>query len=68
MRSGGKPHLYGYFMLALPVQLLKKCYRIFGYCTWGIMMFYKCSVELDVALVMGVLEDLKLCYERGEVR
>ena len=31
-------------------------------------MFYICSVELDVALVMGVPEDWKLCGERGEVR
>ena len=65
LRLGGKPHLHGYFMLDLPVQLLKKCYRIFRCYTWGIMMFYLCSVELDVALVMGVPEDLKLCCERG---
>ena len=32
------------------------------------MILCVCSVELDVALVMGVAEDLKLGYARGEVR
>ena len=30
-----------------------------------VMMFYLCSVKLDVVVVMGAQEDLKLCHARG---
>ena len=34
------------------------------------MMSYMCSIELDVAWVMGVPEDMQLCHERwaGEIK
>ena len=47
-------------MLGLPGLLLNKCCSIFGCCSGKIMM---CCIELDVALVMGVPEELKLCHE-----
>ena len=59
LRSQDKPHEHGDFMLGLPGLLFNKCCSIFGYCSGKIMM---CCIELDVALVMEVPEDLKLCH------
>ena len=46
-------------VISLPGLLLNKCYSIFDYCSGRIRM---CCIELDVALVMGVPEDLNLCH------
>ena len=55
-------------VLGLPGLLLNKCFRILGWCTREIMMFYFCSVIIDIALVMGVPEDMNFHHARREAR
>ena len=46
LRSRGMPQGHGYCCAGSARSLLNKCFRILGWCTREIMMFYFCSVIL----------------------
>ena len=49
-------------------SVIEQMLQDFSALTQEIMMFYLCSVVPDVALLIGVPEDMQLRHAKGEVK